>query len=97
MADRQLDIGALYVRHREELLAFLVRRTSDIEVALDLWGETFAQALAGRGRYRGETEEEAGAWLYGIAKRQRARYYRRGRAERQAITRLEISVPGVDL
>lgn len=96
MADRQLDIGALYVRHREELLAFFVRRTSDIEVALDLWGETFAQALAGRRRYRGETEEEAGAWLYGIAKRQLARYYRRGSAERRAMRRLGIERPMVD-
>ena len=60
MADPRLDVGELYARHRDELLAFFVRRTSDIEVALDLWSETFAQALAGRGRYRGGTEEEAG-------------------------------------
>jgi RNA polymerase sigma factor (sigma-70 family) len=96
MADRGLDIGALYVRHREELLAFFVRRTSDTEVALDLWGETFAQALAGRGRYRGATEEEAGAWLFGIARRQLAHYYRRGSAERRAMRRLGIERPTID-
>ena len=96
MADRRLDMGALYVRHRDELLAFFVRRTSDTEVALDLWGETFAQALAGRGRYRGGTEEEAGAWLYGIARRQLARYYRRGSAERRAMTRLGIERPTIN-
>jgi DNA-directed RNA polymerase specialized sigma24 family protein len=73
MADRPLDIGRLYERHGEELLTFIVRRTSDTEVALDLWAETFAQALAGRGRYRGATDEEAGGWLYGIARRQLAR------------------------
>jgi RNA polymerase sigma factor (sigma-70 family) len=97
MADRQLDIGGLYVRHREELLAFIVRRTSDTEVALDLWAETFAQALASRGRYRGATEEEAAAWLYGIARRQLARYYRRGSAERRAMRRLGIERPTIDL
>jgi DNA-directed RNA polymerase specialized sigma24 family protein len=95
VADRRLDIGALYARHRDELLAFFVRRTSDTEVALDLWGETFAQALAGRGRYRGRSEEEAGAWLFGIARRQLARYYRRGSAERRAMTRLGIERPAI--
>jgi RNA polymerase sigma factor (sigma-70 family) len=96
MADRRLDIGALYARHCDELLAFFVRRTRDPEVALDLWGETFAQALAGRGRYRGGSEEEAGAWLYGIARRLLARYYRRGSAERRAMTRLGIERPTID-
>jgi len=96
MADRELDIGSLYVRHRDDLLAFLVRRTSDIEVALDLWGETFAQALASRGGYRGTTDEEAGAWLYGIARRQLASYYRRGSAERRAMRRLGIERPMID-
>jgi RNA polymerase sigma factor (sigma-70 family) len=96
VADRGLDIGALYARHCDELLVFLVRRTTDTEVALDLWAETFAQALASRGRYRGSTEEEAGAWLFRIARRQLARYYRRGSAERRAMTRLRIERPKLD-
>jgi DNA-directed RNA polymerase specialized sigma24 family protein len=94
--DRGLDMGALYVRHCDELLVFFVRRTSDTEVALDLWGETFAQALASRGRFRGATEEEAGAWLFGIARHQLARYYRRGSAERRAMTRLGIERPTIN-
>lgn len=96
MAKPQLDIGTLYARHCDELLVFFVRRTSDTEVALDLWSETFAQALAGRARYRGGTEEEAEAWLYGIAQRQLARYYRRGSAERRAMTRLGIERPAIN-
>ncbi len=96
MAKRELDIAALYARHCDELLVFLVRRTSDTEVALDLWGETFAQALAGRSRYRGATHEEAGAWLFSIARRQLARYYRRGSAERRAMRRLGIERPQLD-
>ena len=96
MAKRELDIAALYARHCDELLVFLVRRTSDAEVALDLWGETFAQALAGRARYRGSTDEEAGAWLFSIARRQLAHYYRRGSAERRALKRLRIERPQLD-
>ena len=96
MADRGIDIAALYARHREELLMFLVRRTNDPEVALDLWGETFAQALASRKRYRGATDEQAGAWLFTIARRQLGRYYRRGRAERRAMRRLGIERPAIN-
>jgi RNA polymerase sigma factor (sigma-70 family) len=96
VADRRLDIGALFALHRDELLAFFVRRTSDTEVALDLWAETFAEALASRGRYRGSTEDEAGAWLFGIARRKLARYYRRGSAERRALRRLGIERPSAD-
>jgi len=97
MGDRQLDIGALYARHSEELLAFIARRTGDTEVALDLWGETFAQALTSQRRYRGATVEEEAAWLYGIARRLLTRYYRRGSAERRAMTRLGIERPTIDL
>lgn len=95
MAERGLDIAALYARHRDELLVFLVRRTNDADVALDLWGETFAQAVAARGRYRGHTHEEAGAWLFTIARRQLSHYYRRGSAERRAMTRLGIERPTI--
>jgi RNA polymerase sigma-70 factor (ECF subfamily) len=95
MAKRTLDIAALYARHGDEVLVFLVRRTHDTEVALDLWAETFAQALAGRGRYRGSSEEAAAAWLFTIARRQLTRYYRRGRAERRAMTRLGIERPPI--
>lgn len=96
MANRELDIAALYTRHRDELLLFLVRRTADPEVALDLWAETFAQALAGRRRYRGASDEEAAAWLFSIARRQLSHFYRRGSAERRAMQRLGIERPQLD-
>jgi RNA polymerase sigma factor (sigma-70 family) len=88
-----LDVDALFARHRDELLLFLARRTADPEIALDLWAETFAQAVAGRGRFRGGTGEEAAAWLYGIARRQLAHYYRRGTIERRALGRLQLERP----
>jgi DNA-directed RNA polymerase specialized sigma24 family protein len=91
-----LDVAALYARHRDGLLSFFVRRTADVETALDLWAETFAQATAGRHRYRGASEDEAAAWLYGIARHQLARYYRRGTIERRALRRLQLERPPVD-
>jgi RNA polymerase sigma-70 factor (ECF subfamily) len=72
---------------------FLARRTADPEVALDLWGETFAQAVAGRRRYRGTTDEEAAGWLYAIARKQLAGYYRRGVTEGRAMKRLGLERP----
>ena len=91
-----LDVEVLYARHRDGLLSFFVRRTADVEAALDLWAETFAQAMAGRHRYRGGSEDEAAAWLYGIARHQLARYYRRGTIERRALRRLQLERPPVD-
>jgi RNA polymerase sigma factor (sigma-70 family) len=88
-----LDLDALYARHHDELLLYLVRRTADVEVALDLWSETFAQAVAGRRKYRGSTDAEAAAWLYSIAKNQLARYLRRGYAERRAMHKLGLERP----
>jgi RNA polymerase sigma-70 factor (ECF subfamily) len=88
-----MDVDALYQRHRDALLVFLVRRTADTEVALDLWAETFAQAVASSRRYRGKTDAEAAGWLYGIAKRQLAQYYRRGHAEQRALSKLGLERP----
>ncbi len=91
-----MDVDALYARHRDALLVFLVRRTADTEVALDLWAETFAQAVAGRRRFRGTTDAEAAGWLFGIARRQLALYYRRGRAEQRALRKLGLERPAAD-
>jgi DNA-directed RNA polymerase specialized sigma24 family protein len=38
---------ALYVRDAERVLVFFTRRTLDVEVAVDLTPETFAQAWRG--------------------------------------------------
>ena len=45
MADPREFVG-VYEREAEAVLVFLARRTLDAEVALDLAGETFAQASA---------------------------------------------------
>lgn len=92
----RIDLEALYAAHRDGLLTFFARRTGDPQTALDLWAETFAQAVAGSRRFRGGTDEEAAGWLYGIARRQLALYHRRGSAERRALDRLRIERPAAD-
>lgn len=91
-----LDISRLYAAHCDALMVFLARRTADAEIALDLWSETFAQAVLSQSRFRGTTDEEAGAWLFGIARHQLARFYRRGKAEHRAMTKLGLERPVLD-
>lgn len=86
------DFGSFYDRRADRLIGFFARRLLDPELALELTAETFAQAFEGRARFRGETEAEATAWLYTIARRQLSRYFRRGKAERRALDRLGLSV-----
>ena len=92
-AKQPLDIAQLYGRHAESLLLFLARRTADPQIALDLWAEVFAQATASAARFRGTGDEQATGWLYAIARRQLALYYRRGHAERRALDRLKLERP----
>jgi RNA polymerase sigma factor (sigma-70 family) len=94
MLNQGPDVKALYAEHGDELLRFLLRRTGDAEIAADLWGETFAQALASRRPFHGN-HEQAIAWLYTIAQRQLGRYYRRGKAECRAMQRLGMERPAI--
>jgi RNA polymerase sigma-70 factor (ECF subfamily) len=82
------EVAELYDRHAEAILAFLVRRTWDPEVAVDILAETFALALEGRHRFRGRGRDGAGAWLYGIARHELADHFRRDGAQRRAFARL---------
>jgi RNA polymerase sigma factor (sigma-70 family) len=86
------EIADLYDRHAEAVLAFLVRRTWDPEVAVDILAETFAVALEGRRRFRGGDDEAARAWLYGIARHLVADHFRRTGAQRRALARLGIEL-----
>lgn len=85
----------VYEAKAQELITFFTRRTFDVEVARDLTAETFAQAFEHRRRFRGHTDAEAAAWLYGIARHQLGRYVRRGIVHRKAVQRLGIDVPAV--
>lgn len=90
------DFAAFYQRHERALVRFLARQLFDPEVAIDLAAETFAQAFVGRHRFRGTTRAEEVSWLETIARRRLSRYWRRGKAERQALTRLGIELPRPD-
>jgi RNA polymerase sigma factor (sigma-70 family) len=86
----------LWAAHAESLLAFVARRTMDPEAALDLVAETFAVAFSGRRRFRGRTEAEEAAFLFGIARRQLSHWYRYGAVRRRALERLGVERPHLD-
>jgi RNA polymerase sigma-70 factor, ECF subfamily len=88
--------GDFFDAHFDGLLRYLTRRTCDAEAGLDLTAESFAQAYLSRHHFRGSTEGQASAWLYRIAKRQLARYFKRGAAERRALRRLGLERPELD-
>ena len=89
--------GDFFDAYFEDLLRYLTRRACDTEAGLDLTAESFAQAYLSRRRFRGSTEGEAAAWLYRIARRQLARYFRKGAAEQPALRRLGLERPELDL
>jgi RNA polymerase sigma factor (sigma-70 family) len=84
---------ALYRREADLVLRFCARRVLDAEAAVDLCAETFAQAFRGRSRFRGSTEIEARAWLLTIARRQVARYLKKGVLDRRARDAIGLRTP----
>jgi len=72
------------------MTAFFARRTYDPEAAVDLLAETFAAAFEDRKSFRGDSDDAALAWVYGIARHQLSAFYRRGGVERRAMGRLGI-------
>src|SRR5438067_3541487 len=57
--------------------------------------ETFAVAYERRHRFR-DTRRPGGAWLYGIARKELAHFFRRRAVDRRALTRLGVDVPALD-
>jgi RNA polymerase sigma-70 factor (ECF subfamily) len=85
----------LYDLRAAELLAYFYRRVLDAEVAADLLAETFAVAYAKRHRFRA-AGSPGEAWLYGIARKELAHWYRHQQVERRALRRLSVQVPLLD-
>lgn len=85
----------LYDRRADELLSYFYRRVLDPEVAADLLAETFAVAFAKRHRFRDRGAPGA-AWLYGIARKELAHWFRHQQVERRALNRLGVQVPELD-
>lgn len=88
--------AVVYEAHSRAILAFLARRTWDPEVALELTAETFARAFAGARKFRGTTDDEVRAWLYGIARHVLSHFVRRGKIEARALHRLGVDVPPLE-
>ncbi|HEV7937104.1 MAG TPA: RNA polymerase sigma factor [Solirubrobacteraceae bacterium] len=82
--------GVLYARRRELVLAFLLKRTRDPEVALDLMAETFALALLALTDSPPKIVGSAAPWLLTIARNALIDSYRRGRVESAARKRLAL-------
>jgi RNA polymerase sigma-70 factor (ECF subfamily) len=82
--------GEFYRHHAREVERWLRTQTPDLATAADLTAETFAQALVGLDRFRGTSDEQAVAWLFGIARNLVRRLRRRGRVELEVCRRLGI-------
>jgi RNA polymerase sigma-70 factor (ECF subfamily) len=85
----------LYDRWAERLLTYFYVRVRDAEVSADLLAETFAVAYERRHRFK-DTGSPGGAWLFGIARKELAHFFRRRAVDRQAMKRLGIVVPALD-
>src|SRR5262245_55267590 len=84
--------GVFYDRYARALTAYFMRRTRDPEVAADLTAETFASAIVAQRRFTpGGTP--AVAWLFTIARRRLADYYRRGRVDAHVRQALALERP----
>jgi RNA polymerase sigma factor (sigma-70 family) len=82
--------GVLYERRHEFVLAFLLKRTRDPEVAMDLMAETFAVALIALADRSPVITGSAVPWLLTIARNSLIDSYRRGRVESAARRRLAL-------
>jgi RNA polymerase sigma factor (sigma-70 family) len=84
--------GEFYDRFETAVVGYLLRRTGDVELAVDLAGEVFATALQSAGRYRprGEDARSAAPWLFTIAQNKLTDARRRGKVESRARRRLGL-------
>jgi RNA polymerase sigma factor (sigma-70 family) len=82
--------GVLYERRRDLVLAFLLKRTGNPEVAMDLMAETFAAALLALADRPPVIDGSAAPWLLTIARNSLIDSYRRGQVESAARRRLAL-------
>lgn len=87
------DIARLYAAHARGLIAYFARRTFDPQVASELMAETFASAVADGRAFRGDGDEAATGWLYGIARHQLSNWYRKAAVERRTLNKLGLEPP----
>jgi RNA polymerase sigma factor (sigma-70 family) len=88
--------AAFYRRHLAGVVGYLVRETSDREVAADLAAEVFAATFLQAGRFRARGAGSAVPWLRGIAQNKLRESRRRGRVEDRARRRLGMEPEVLD-
>lgn len=81
------NMDGLYREHATDLVVYFARRLLDPASAVDLAAETFVAAYAGRRGFRGDTREQATAWLYGIARNLLLAHIRDATAQNRALRR----------
>jgi RNA polymerase sigma-70 factor (ECF subfamily) len=89
------QIARLYRAHARALVAYFARRTFDAHAATELMAETFAAVVADRRAFRGAGEDDAAAWLYGIARHQLSGWYRSAQVERRKLAKIGLEPPGL--
>ncbi|HTU28251.1 MAG TPA: RNA polymerase sigma factor [Solirubrobacteraceae bacterium] len=87
--------SAFYRRHLRPVLAWLMRRTGDPELAADLTAEVFAAAMIAAPRYE-PRHPSAEAWLTGIARNVLGHSVRRGRVDARARRQLGVGTLPID-
>jgi RNA polymerase sigma factor (sigma-70 family) len=96
LAGEREAFGLLYERRHELVLAFLLKRTRNPEVAMDLMAETFAAALVALLDRPPAIAGSAAPWLLTIARNTMIDSYRRGRVESTARARLALEPVQID-
>lgn len=90
------EFEQLYDRLGRRLLVYLARRMHDVDAATELWAECWAAAFEGSPRCQAASAAEEEAWVFGIARKQLAAYYRSGAIKHRALERLKWTVPELD-
>ena len=79
VAEAQRDIaafGPLFDAYAPRVYRYLLQRTGTIAAAEDITSQVFADALESLGRYRPRRHGSFGGWLFTIARRRCADYFR---------------------
>ena len=88
------SVEALYIEVAPAVLRWFRGRVANADIATDLLAETYAQVVCGIGTFRGDTFEQATAWVWGIARNLLRHYYREQRVEQVARSRLGMLAAG---
>lgn len=88
--ERPATLGDVFREYHAPVLQFMIRRTSDPEVATDLTAETFAQMLASLSGFRGSSDEQGRVWMWTIARNLLRDWYRRGDVETRYLERVGV-------